>query len=144
MSARATPTMEDYLERIHQLMEDKGYARVVDIAERLSVSSPSVTRMVKKLAGAGYLEYERYRGILLTRKGTEVGRRMRRRHRQLEELLRLIGVEDPDTIFRDVEGIEHHVSPETMNAIAHLVEFFKARPDCLEDLEAFRPSPPSG
>ena len=60
---------EDYLERIHALIEEKGYARVVDIASSLEVKQASVTSMVQKLGELGYLNYEKYRGLILTEKG---------------------------------------------------------------------------
>jgi Mn-dependent DtxR family transcriptional regulator len=133
-----TPSMEDYLERIVQLMQEKGYARVVDIAQLLKVQSPSVTRMVQKLAEEGFLEYEKYRGIVLTEKGEALGRAVKGRHKVLAEFLRLIGVEDESTVFTDVEGIEHHVSPATMEAIRSLVHFFQEHATCLDELRAFQ------
>lgn len=134
----ATPSMEDYLERIYQLMQEKGYARVVDIANLLNVQSPSVTRMIQKLADEEYLEYEKYRGIILTPKGEHLGKAVKRRHKTLTEFLRLVGVTDEATVFKDVEGIEHHVSPASMDAIRSLVSFFQQCPDCHEQLKKFR------
>src|SRR5207237_8889637 len=77
---RTSQSAEDYLERIHELIEEKGYARVVDIASSLRVKQASVTSMVQKLAEAGYLKYEKYRGLILTEKGRAVARRLRDRH----------------------------------------------------------------
>jgi Mn-dependent DtxR family transcriptional regulator len=134
----ATPSMEDYLERIYQLMQEKGYARVVDIANLLNVQSPSVTRMIQKLADERFLEYEKYRGIVLTPKGEHLGKAVKRRHKTLAEFLRMIGVTDEETVFKDVEGIEHHVSPATMEAIRSLVHFFQEEPGCYEKLKKFR------
>ena len=134
----ATPSMEDYLERIYQLMQEKGYARVVDIASLLNVQSPSVTRMIQKLADEQYLEYEKYRGIVLTPKGEKLGKAVKGRHRTLADFLRQIGVKDEETVFKDVEGIEHHVSPATMDAIRSLVQFFKDCPKCHEDLREYQ------
>jgi Mn-dependent DtxR family transcriptional regulator len=134
----ANPVAEDYLERIFDLVEEKGYARVADIAALLDVSSPSVTRMVQKLAKEGYLKYEKYRGLVLTSSGTALGRSVKEKHRSLEEFLRLIGVTDTRTIWRDVEGIEHHVSPSTMRAIRSLIRFFEASPELRARLAAFR------
>src|SRR4051794_12102080 len=130
--------MEDYLERIYQLMQEKGYARVVDIANLLNVQSPSVTRMIQKLADEQYLEYEKYRGIVLTPKGEHLGKAVKRRHKTLTEFLRMIGVTDEETVFKDVEGIEHHVSPATMEAIRSLVHFFQDVPACHEQLRRFQ------
>ncbi len=64
-----TPSMEDYIEQIYILIEEKGYARVSDIAEALSVHPSSVTKMVQKLDKDEYLVYEKYRGLVLTPKG---------------------------------------------------------------------------
>lgn len=134
----ATPSMEDYLERIYQLMQEKGYARVVDIANLLNVQSPSVTRMIQKLADEQYLEYEKYRGIVLTEKGEKLGKAVKGRHRTLAEFMRQIGVKDEETVFKDVEGIEHHVSPVTMEAIRSVVHFFQECPKCHEELRDFQ------
>ena len=70
MTVPSSPSQsaEDYLERIHELIEEKGYARVVDIASSLQVKQASVTSMVQKLGELGYLNYEKYRGLVLTQK----------------------------------------------------------------------------
>ena len=110
---------EDYLERIHELIEKKGYARVVDIASSLKVKQASVTSMVQKLAEAGYLEYEKYRGLMLTDKGREVARRIQNRHATLSRFFSLFGL-DAETQRQDIEGIEHHLSPETVSVLSDL------------------------
>jgi Mn-dependent DtxR family transcriptional regulator len=130
--------MEDYLERIVELVQEKGYARVVDIAALLDVQSPSVTRMIQRLAKKGYLKYEKYRGIVLTPAGATLGKSMKRRHKSLEDFLRMIGVRDARTVWKDVEGIEHHMSPASMEAIRTLVEFFEENSAAREAFEAFR------
>lgn len=119
-----TPSMEDYLERIYKLIDEKGYARVSDIAEGLEVHPSSVTKMIQKLDKDEYLIYEKYRGLVLTSKGKKVGKRLVDRHQLLEEFLELIGV-DQEFIYRDVEGIEHHLSWDSITCIATLVEYFK-------------------
>ncbi|MFN7141580.1 MAG: MarR family transcriptional regulator, partial [Limisphaerales bacterium] len=83
MSSAPSQSAEDYLERIHELIEEKGYARVVDIASSLRVKQASVTNMVKKLGELGYLKYERYRGLILTEKGRSVAERIQKRHETL-------------------------------------------------------------
>ncbi len=118
-----TPSMEDYLERIYNLIEDKGYARVSDIAEALAVHPSSVTKMVQKLDKDNYLVYEKYRGLVLTPKGKKIGKRLVHRHSLLEDFLRLIGV-DEEHIYKDVEGIEHHLSWESITCIEYLMEYF--------------------
>src|SRR5690606_36300561 len=133
-----TPTMEDYLERIFDLIEEKGYARVSDIAEALEVHPSTVTRMVQRLDEQRFINYERYRGLVLTAKGEQLGRAIRDRHRALEEFLRLLGVEDEEVIQRDTEGIEHHVSPSTLHAMTELVVFFQTHPSVAEAYETFK------
>ncbi|MDF1510402.1 transcriptional regulator MntR [Robertmurraya sp. DFI.2.37] len=120
----ATPSMEDYIEQIYLLIEQKGYARVSDIAESLSVHPSSVTKMVQKLDKDEYLVYEKYRGFTLTPKGKKVGKRLVYRHDLLEELLRTIGVME-ENIYNDVEGIEHHLSWNAIDRIGDLVQFFE-------------------
>ena len=119
-----TPSMEDYIEQIYILIEDKGYARVSDIAEALSVHPSSVTKMVQKLDKDEYLVYEKYRGLMLTSKGKKIGKRLVYRHELLEQLLKIIGVKD-ENIYNDVEGIEHHLSWDSIDRIGDLIQFFE-------------------
>ncbi|GEM04415.1 transcriptional regulator MntR [Halolactibacillus miurensis] len=131
-----TPSMEDYIEQIYLLIESKGYARVSDIAEALSVHPSSVTKMVKKLDKDGYLNYEKYRGLILTAKGKKVGKRLVYRHELLEQFLGIIGV-DKENIYDDVEGIEHHLSWNSIDRIGDLVQYFegdKKREEALKEL----------
>src|SRR5436305_2191212 len=104
---------EDYLERIHELIEEKGYARVVDIASSLKVRQASVTSMVQKLAEAGYLKYEKYRGLIMTEQGRKVAHRIRSRHETLSRFFSLFGI-DAESQRQDIEGIEHHLSGDTV------------------------------
>jgi Mn-dependent DtxR family transcriptional regulator len=128
---------EDYLERIHELIEEKGYARVVDIASSLKVRQASVTSMVQKLGEAGYLKYEKYRGLILTNKGREVARKIQSRHETLSRFFSLFGL-DSDTQKRDIEGIEHHLSPSTVEILADLANFFEENPQTLKVFQQSR------
>lgn len=123
-----TPSMEDHIEQIYLLIEQKGYARVSDIAEALSVLPSSVTKMVQKLDKDGFLIYEKYRGLTLTPKGLKLGKKLVKRHDLLEDFLRLIGVKE-ENIYNDVEGIEHHLSWNSIDRIADLVLFLEENPD---------------
>ncbi|MBO8142498.1 MAG: transcriptional regulator MntR [Firmicutes bacterium] len=138
-----TPSIEDYLERIYELVEEKGYARVSDIASSLDVQPSSVTRMIQRLDDQEFLIYEKYRGLVLTPKGHELGRRIKERHQLLEDFLRLLGVAEED-VQRDVEGIEHHLSPGTVQAIGHLVRFLQSRDDWREAFLAYRAAQTGG
>src|SRR6266436_2271632 len=101
---RPTPSQsaEDYLERIHELIEEKGYARVVDIASSLKVRQASVTSMVQKLGEAGYLNYVKYRGLVLTNKGREVARKIQNRHETLSRFFSLFDL-DAESQRQDIE-----------------------------------------
>ncbi|GAA0455924.1 transcriptional regulator MntR [Alkalibacillus silvisoli] len=129
-----TPSMEDYIEQIYILIDQKGYARASDIAERLSVHPSSVTKMVKKLDESDYLHYEKYRGLVLTDKGTKIGKRLVYRHELLEQFLEIIGTEE-HSIYEEVEGIEHHLSWDSIFRIGDLVEYFQEDPDRLKTLQ---------
>jgi Mn-dependent DtxR family transcriptional regulator len=138
----ASSAVEDYLERILELINTKGYARVVDIAERLGISQASVTNMVQRLDAEGLLQYEKYRGLILTTAGEELARNITHRHAVLTEFLHLLGV-DEQTAYHDVEGMEHHVSPATLRAIEGLVDVLRRRPALVAGLAA-KPAPKRG
>jgi Mn-dependent DtxR family transcriptional regulator len=133
----ATPSMEDYLERIYKLIDEKGYARVSDIAEGLEVHPSSVTKMIQKLDKDNYLVYEKYRGLVLTSKGKKMGKRLVDRHALLEQFLTMIGVQG-ENIYKDVEGIEHHLSWDSITCIETLVEYFRRDPNRLKELQLIR------
>lgn len=120
-----TDRMEDYLEVIYELVLQKGYATTVDVSDNLNVSSPSVTRMMKKLHETGFIRYEKYRGMSLTDKGIEVAKAIRKRHGILAEFFKIIGVQD-DIANEDAEGIEHHLHSETLKKLEDFVRSMKA------------------
>ena len=132
-----TPSMEDYLERIYRLINEKGYARVADIADGLEVHPSSATKMIQKLDKDEYLVYEKYRGLMLTPKGKRIGKRLVERHHLLEQFLQTIGVKE-ENIYKDVEGIEHHLSSDSIACIEALVEYFNQSPERVAELRAVR------
>ena len=136
-SAKPSQSAEDYLERIHELIEAKGSAHVADIAQSLNVGQPSVTSMVQKLADNGYLRYEKYRSITLTDEGRAVALHIRDRHIVLANFFTLFGLDD-ETQARDIEGIEHHLSPDTLQTLADLTDFFQQNPGALAEFKASR------
>src|SRR6187399_2723658 len=129
-SIRNSTAVEDYLERILELIQSKGYARVVDIAASLKISQASVTNMVQRLDSDGLLKYEKYRGLVLTTAGETLARNIARRHQLLTDFLRLLGL-DQKVIDHDVEGMEHHISPSTLRAIEALTDQLRRRPALL-------------
>ncbi|MBT5902272.1 MAG: transcriptional regulator MntR [Opitutaceae bacterium] len=132
---RTTAAVEDYLERISELIETKGYARVVDIAAELKISQASVTTMVQRLDAEGLVNYEKYRGMVLTEAGQKVAARIAHRHELLTNFLRQLGLEE-NVISQDVEGMEHHVSAETFAALERLTAHLEANPDLRQSLQA--------
>ncbi len=108
-------TAQDYAEAIADLSATQGEARAVDLARRLGVSHVTVIRTVARLQRDGYVSTQPYRAIFLTEKGSRLAEASRERHELVLEFLHALGV--PEEIAQiDAEGIEHHVSPETLSA----------------------------
>ena len=126
--------VEDYLEQILDLINTKGYARVADIAQGLKISQASVTNMVQRLDAEGLLKYEKYRGLVLTTAGETLARNIMRRHQLLTDFLRMLEIEE-EVVYHDVEGMEHHISPQTLNAIEALMEALRANPGILSRIK---------
>ena len=125
--ANRSESTEDHLERIQELVERKGYARVSDIAATLGLSRSAVSNMVRRLARRGFVNYEKYRGFSLTAEGQAVADHIRVRHETLAELLQLLGL-SPETVEQEVEVIEHHLRPETLRVFSQLVRFWQSHP----------------
>lgn len=128
--------LEDYLEAIYNLNEEKGYVSAADISERLAVKPPTVSNMVRNLADKGYLEHERYRGMRLTPSGEKIARSVIRRHRVISDLISMLGV-DEQTAYVDTEGIEHHVHPSTLRRFERLAEYLRENPQTLKAVRQF-------
>ena len=119
--ARRLELVEDYVELIADLIGDGGEARQVDIAARLGVAQPTVAKMLKRLAEDGLVQQRPYRGVFLTETGQALAVQSRERHRIVEQFLCALGVR-PEIARRDAEGIEHHVSAETLEAFRLFTE----------------------
>lgn len=113
--AHESEMAEDYVELIAELIETQGEARPVEIAERLGVKPPTVTKNISRLKAAGLVRREPYRAIFLTENGQALAETCKRRHRIVVAFLRGLGI-DEETAERDAEGIEHHVSEATLKA----------------------------
>src|SRR6478609_1957087 len=132
---RNSAAVEDYLERILELINTKGYARVVDIAEGLKSAQASVTNMVQRLDAEGLLKYEKYRGLVLTTAGETLARNIMLRHQLLTDFLRTLGITE-EVIYHDVEGMEHHISPPTLQAIEALLSELRQNPTLVARLRS--------
>ena len=125
--------MDDYLEQILNLIEAKGYARAIDISKNLNISQASVTNMLRRLDAEGLVVHEKYRGTTLTEEGHRIARAIIERHDTLTRFLKLFDI-DEDTIYRDVEGMEHHVSRPTLNVIRTIADALESNPELLKQL----------
>ncbi len=120
-NARHTEIAEDYTEMIAELINDTGEARVVDLAERFGVTSPTVNSIIRRLVRDGFVESKPYRSIFLTDKGKKLAEFSKKRHEIVFNFLISLGV-DLETAKNDAEGIEHHVSPETLKVFEKFVK----------------------
>ncbi len=107
---------EDYVELVESLIAEKGEARVVDLASRLGISHVSVSRTIQRLQREGLVSMQPYRSIFLTEEGRQLAERSRERHALVHSFLLFVGV-PPHVAETDAEGIEHHVSDETLAAM---------------------------
>ena len=118
--AHSSEIAEDYVELIADLLETTGDVRAVDLARRFGVTAATVNNTIKRLVRDGLVRSERYRAIFLTEAGRALAERCRERHRVVRDFLVGLGI-DPVTAESDAEGIEHHVSDETLAAfVRHL------------------------
>jgi DtxR family Mn-dependent transcriptional regulator len=131
-----TSSMEDYLEMIYRTCMEEGYARVNKLAERLNVRPSSATRVIQKLNKLGLVDYRKYGVIKPTGEGKAIGDFLLKRHRIIEEFLKLLGIEE--TRLKDTEMIEHDVSLNTLRGIYTLSRFLIENPGIRDQYEAFK------
>jgi Mn-dependent DtxR family transcriptional regulator len=129
-----TENMEDYLEMFFRIIEKQGYIRPVDLSAAVKVKPSSVTRMIQKLNESGFITYQKYRNIALTEKGYYYGRFLVWRDEMLKEFLTLFNVDVG--IAEQVEGIEHYITPMTMQVFQMIVLYFINNPERLRELQA--------
>lgn len=128
---------ESYVETIHSLIKEHGYARVADIAETLEVKPPSVTSMLQKLDEQKFVDYTRYRGVVLTDKGQLLAETLERRHNAVKQFLMMIGVAE-ESAEKDACEIEHQINPDTVEKLAKFVEFVRTAPQTPPFLKNFQ------
>lgn len=137
-----TSVMEDYLEAIYDLEQDKKVVRVKDIAKRMNVKMPTVTSMLKTLSDRGLVHYEKYEYVELTDQGAGVGREMRRRHEALLQFLTTVLKIDHHTADQEACLMEHALSANTLEHMTDFMAFVKtcpqARDSCFNQFEAYR------
>lgn len=129
-----TSAMEDYLEMVFRLCEERGYARVVQISDLLHVKPSSASKMISKLVDLDYLQSDRYEVIRLTQSGCKIGKYLLKRHETVETFLKLVGSLTP---LEETELIEHTLNPSTVSAISVLNDFFAEDPEARQRFLTF-------
>ncbi len=119
--AHQTETAEDYVELIADLIEAQGEARVVDLSTRFGVSHATVNKTIARLKKEGLVNSQPYRSLFLTAKGQKLAQYCKERHLIVLNFLKALGVSEK-TAELDAEGVEHHVSEETLKAFAKFTE----------------------
>jgi len=121
-------TMEDYLETLFLLSQEKGAIRVKNIAKRLGVKMPTVTNMLKSLSEKGMIDYEKHEYLELTKRGRAIGQEIDRRHHIISRFLTDILKIDPKTADAEACQMEHAMSPATLRRLAQFMEFVQFCP----------------
>ncbi|SHJ58611.1 metal-dependent transcriptional regulator [Paramaledivibacter caminithermalis] len=131
-----SPSLEDYLEELYNLYIKNENLRIIDLASKLDVSSPSVVKALKKLHSDGYIIYEKYKGIILTEKGKKLGKSLVKRNDILQEFLVIIDSNcNPE---EEAEAMEHYLSPSTVNTFKLLSTFLKENNDVLVRFKEYK------
>ncbi len=113
--AHQTETAEDYVELIADLIDANGEARIVDLASRFGVSQATVNKIITRLKREGLVIAQPYRSLFLTEEGRILAQACKARHLIIVDFLKSIGVSEK-VAEMDAEGLEHHVSTETLKA----------------------------
>jgi len=118
--AHQSEVAEDYVEMIAELIAQNGEARAVDLAARFGVTAPTVNATIQRLQKDGLVTARPYRSIFLTDMGQKMALDSKARHEIVRNFLIAIGVGE-ETAEQDAEGVEHHVSPETLRIFEEYV-----------------------
>ncbi len=127
MEEKLAPRLEDYLETIYLLEKRNRVARVKEIAKERNVRMPTVTEVLKKLAGKGFIEYEPYGYVRTTKKGREYAKTVYRKHRILKEFLKDILGLSPEEAEEEGCLIEHFLPCETVRRFEELTRILKKK-----------------
>lgn len=120
-SDHSTELAEDYVEAIADILAKQDCCRAVDLAQQFQVSHVTVNRTIGRLERDGFVKTQPYAPIELTAAGRRLADRSRKRHEIVRGFLLALGVGEA-TAEIDSEGIEHHVSPETLRAMQKFVD----------------------
>lgn len=124
-----TSSMEDYLEMIYRVCNEKDYVRIKELASKLNVRPSSATKIVQKLKQVGLVNYQRYGIIQLTDKGEDIGLYLLERHKVVEKFLKNLGI--TESLLKDTEMIEHDISLDTLETISRFNDFLDSNSDIM-------------
>ena len=113
---------EDYLETIYELQKKLDFVRISDIALEMKLKKPSVTQMMQRLHEDACVNYKAYNPVRLTKKGENIGKKVAERHRVLAEFFTILGIQKKIQ-EKDIHGIEHHLSPSTLEKLKKVNKF---------------------
>lgn len=130
-SARPSYTMEDYLVVLYELRRSKGYVVMGEVANRLDVSPPSVTNMLKRLQREGYIKYERYKGVTVTEMGERVAKQLLRKRHILLEFMNMLGI-DKTEAHQEAQRIANCVNISTLERLEKFLRTISADPRILK------------
>ena len=119
--AHRNETPQDYVELISELIDQNGEARIVDLAEQFGVSQATVHKNIARLKKDDLVLSRPYRGLFLSPKGKQLAEACKHRHHVVYSFLCRLGI-DESTAAIDAEGIEHHVSEETLRAFQRYLD----------------------
>jgi DtxR family Mn-dependent transcriptional regulator len=126
MSSDLTEALEDYLEAIYDIIDDKGGVRVKDIAERLNVKNSSVSVALRNLRDSGFVNYEPYGVISLTESGFSEARRLSETHQVFRRFfVNILGV-NQEAANETACRLEHTMSPEVMARFLQFMKFISS------------------
>jgi len=131
-----TASMEDYLEMIYRLSQNTGFTRIHELSHALNVQPPSATNMVKKLSEVKLLKYEKYGVVILENEGKILGEALLRRHKIIEEFLKIIGASEEE-ILEQTEKIEHTMSSSTVKCLENYINFIRKNPEIGESFKSY-------
>jgi DtxR family manganese transport transcriptional regulator len=114
----ATELTQDYVEAIASIEQKQGECRVRDLSKRFAVSHVTVNRAIARMKRDGYVDTAPYSPVTLTEKGRNLAEFSQRRHEIVYRFLLTLGVSQKTALI-DSEGIEHHVSEETLRLMEH-------------------------
>ena len=122
MSVQVSSNMEDYLETIHLLEQERRNVRVKDIAAEMQITMPSVSSAVKNLENQGLVSHSRYDSVELTKEGMQIAEAVYKRHRVIRHFLSKVLELESDIAEKDACRIEHNISEETLNKLIQFLE----------------------